>query len=69
MPPHLEISVSPPSGAALAGHGGAITQSLALARKPAGAAKALKMRLLIEFRRNGRTVHDVVEFVDFPADL
>ena len=69
VPPHLEISVSPPSGASLAGHGGAITQSLTLSRKAAGAAKPLKMRLLIEYKRNGRPVHDVVEFVDFPSDL
>ena len=69
VPPHLEISVSPPSGASLAGHGGAITQSLTLQRKAAAASKPLKMRLLIEFKRNGRAVHDVVEFADFPSDL
>ena len=61
--------MSPPSGASLAGHGGAITQSLTLQRKAAAASKPLKMRLLIEFKRNGRAVHDVVEFADFPSDL
>jgi len=70
VPQHLELHVGPPSSTSLAGHGGALTQSLVVSRRAGGGSKKpLKLRLLIEYQYQGKLLRETADVKDFPADL
>jgi hypothetical protein len=70
VPQHLELHVGPPSSTCLAGHGGALTQSLVISRRAGGGSKkTLKLRLLIEYPHQGKLLRETADVKDFPDDL